>query len=823
MKRLLALLTAIVLMLCTLPVFGLSVYADTEASTPIIDSGECGESLTWEFNQAEETLTISGSGDMQTYAYISYIPWYKYKFEIKNIVLPQGLSSICNYAFYKCKSVTSVAIPEGVTSIGSHVFYNCTTLTEVNIPESVTSIGSYAFWGCSSLVSVDIPDSVAVIDNYTFYECTSLTQVYMPANIASIGNYAFYHCIGLKAIDLSDNITSIGDYAFCGCSGFTSVDIPDSMTGISSYVFYGCTDLETVDIPVSIRSVGEHAFYGCEKLKGIYNRSLLKITAGSTSYGYIAYYADEVKWLITDSGTGGESISWEFNGETDTLTFTGFGNMTDYTYYDAYYANIPWYKYRNQIKHIVLPEGITSIGNRAFYNLTSLVSVDIPQSVTIIGNNAFYNCIGLTSIEISENVVKIDYDAFKRCSGLELLTVHGDNQYYFSKDNCLINIANKELVHGCKNCIIPDDGSVISIGNKAFSGCIGLTSITIPDSIVSIGSYVFEDCLNLLSVTVGEGVTSIGNYAFNYCRNLKTVYNYSDLAITAGSDTYGGVALYADNVYKLPCLTHVGGVGSCTERAVCVNCGEEYSDALGHTPVESGNYDSTCEATGWENRTACRLCGEILTEGNVVDVKAHTYKTTTTKATLSKNGSIVTKCSVCSTQKSSSVIYKISSVALSATSYTYNGKVKKPAVTVKNSKGTKLVKGTDYTVSYAGSRKNVGKYKVTVTFKGNYSGSKTLYFTVNPTKTAVKKLTPATKALKVSITKKSAQVSGYQIQYSTAKSFSGAKALKVTGTFKTIKSLKAKKTYYVRVRTYKKVGSKVYYSAWSAAKKAKTK
>ena len=171
-------------------------------------------------------------------------------------------------------------------------------------------------------------------------------------------------------------------------------------------------------------------------------------------------------------------------------------------------------------------------------------------------------------------------------------------------------------------------------------------------------------------------------------------------------------------------------------------------------------------------------------------------------------------------------IRRINSVKLSATTYTYNGKVKTPTVTVKDTAGNKLVKNTDYTVKYATGRKNVGKYKVTVTFKGKYSGTKTLSFTIKPVKTTVSKLTAGKKSLKVNITKKSTQVTGYQVQYSTSKTFKSAK-IKTISSYKTtsttLKSLSAKKTYYVRVRTYKTVNGTKYYSGWSTYKYTKTK
>ena len=231
---------------------------------------------------------------------------------------------------------------------------------------------------------------------------------------------------------------------------------------------------------------------------------------------------------------------------------------------------------------------------------------------------------------------------------------------------------------------------------------------------------------------------------------------------------------------------------------------------------------ATCKATGVKTFT-CTVCRATKTQA--IAKVAHTYKTTTTQATTSKNGKIVKKCSTCGASGGTTTIYAAKTVKLSATSYTYNGKVKEPTVTVKDSKGKKLKNKVDYTVTYASGRKNVGTYKVTIKFKGRYKGSKTLTFKINPVKTSAK-LTAAKKALTVSISKKSTQVTGYQIQYATNKKFSKAKTTTVKSyktTKVTLKKLSAKKTYYVRVRTYKTVNGKKYYSGWSTVKHKKTK
>ncbi|MGN0531830.1 MAG: leucine-rich repeat protein [Eubacterium sp.] len=232
---------------------------------------------------------------------------------------------------------------------------------------------------------------------------------------------------------------------------------------------------------------------------------------------------------------------------------------------------------------------------------------------------------------------------------------------------------------------------------------------------------------------------------------------------------------------------------------------------------------ATCTEAGVKTYT-CTVCDATKTES--IPKLAHTYKAYTTRATTSSSGKIVTKCSVCGAVKSTQTIARISSVKLSGTSYTYNGKVKTPSVTVKNTAGKTLVKNTDYTVSYASGRKNVGKYAVKVTFKGKYSGTKTLYFTIKPKATSISSISAKSKGFTVKWYRRSTQTTGYQVQYSTSSKFTGPKTVtvsKYSTTSKTVSKLKAKKRYYVRVRTYKIVNGTRYYSSWSKYKTVTTK
>lgn len=207
-----------------------------------------------------------------------------------------------------------------------------------------------------------------------------------------------------------------------------------------------------------------------------------------------------------------------------------------------------------------------------------------------------------------------------------------------------------------------------------------------------------------------------------------------------------------------------------------------------------------------------------------VNTHSHTYKKYVTKATTSKDGKVVEKCSKCGKVKSTKTIYRIKKVSLSDTGYTYNGKAKKPSVTVKDSKGKKI-SSSSYTVTYASGRKNVGSYKVTIKFKGNYSGTVTKTFKINPPKTQITGLKAQKKGFRITLKNQKTQTTGYQIQYATDKNFRNAtlKAIKNSKNSAAYTNLKAGRKYYVRVRTYKTVSGKTYYSSWSDAKSVKTK
>lgn len=315
--------------------------------------------------------------------------------------------------------------------------------------------------------------------------------------------------------------------------------------------------------------------------------------------------------------------------------------------------------------------------------------------------------------------------------------------------------------------------------------------------------FQYADDINLNQTTYGSGVSGDDYFKFYIPEAaLIKVHFIHDYDKSVYNNSAWGLTLY-DNYYRDLQTTWVSGT-DCN-----INSETIY--------VPAGTYYLQIGEGFWGHKSDKEYNFEIITH-------THSFTEQITKATASTNGTIVEQCS-CGAVQSMTTIYSPETILLSSTSYTYDGTEKKPSVVVKDSAGREI-SPSDYVVSYANGRKNIGTYKVTLKFKGNYSGVISKAFKINPKPTSLSKLTSNSKKLTVKWNKRADQITGYQIQYSTSRKFSRSTTKTITQnsiTSVTYKGLKAKKEYYVRIRTYKKVSGTNYYSSWSPEKMVRIK
>ena len=483
----------------------------------IVDSGTCGENLTWTLDDAG-TLTISGTGAMSSYPPGTYTPWMDYTESVSHIIIKDGVTTIGYGAFSGFTKLKDVAIPASVTNIGAYAFADCSSLMQVfycvsgdigsgiilgsgntyltdaqftnhnwmdatvTAPKNCTLCGAtgetcdgkFMVWTLDSTGTLTIFGTGAMTDYWSYnYPWdtfrSSIVKIVISNGVTNIGNQAFMDCDSLTSVTIPDSVTSIGNNAFSRCIRLTNVTIPDNVTSIGDTAFYCCTSLTSINIPDSVTSIGGNAFMSTRLIYNVY---------------------DNAKYL---------------------------GNSKN-----IYHALI---------------ETISK----------SITSCQIHSDTKVIGHGAFIDCSHLTSITIPDSVTGIGVYAFGRCYSLSSVTI-GDG--------------------------------VTSIGKDAFQSCESLTSVSIPDGVSSIGDYAFQSCDSLTNVSIPASVTSIGDYAFRWCNRLARV-TYCGIAeqwekIWIGS--YNSALLRANRRYhavnervtKEPTYTTMG-----EKASICDVCGEE--------------------------------------------------------------------------------------------------------------------------------------------------------------------------------------------------------------------------------------------------------
>lgn len=558
-------------------------------------SGQCGNNLTWTLDNG--VLTISGTGamwdwDNEWYGFCGVLDQAD---EVTSVVVESGVTSIAYEAFNWLENMTSVTIPKTVTAIGCSAFLvGCDALTTINYAGTtsqwkkisstlslplatkvVCSNGTVtpALSGkCGKNVSYSISDDgvltisgTGAMNNFTYESDISdcpwhgvryaLKKIVVKEGVTSIGSYAFSFDLSVTDVTLPSSLKTIGNDAFLGCHGLTSVVIPEGVTSIGAYAFWRCTSLQTITVPASATKFGDHAFDTREYYDGSYHTQLTDIYyGGSRQQWYDAGGGDAALTDVTvhfngttgdiiDGGQCGDNATWYF--ADGTLTIKGSGAIYDYEYIQEdfrAYSTAPWCAW-DEVKHVVVEEGITHIGAYAFSILVGAESVSLPNSLKSIGDDAFFS-IGVSSLVIPDNVTEIGYYAFNACENLETITLPAGLREIgpcFIECDALKTInfggtMEQWLVCGGGQSTFPTTTSVVcqgggtlyrsgtcgnhltwtldSSGKLTISGTGDMSDYT-HDFENNIRTSPWADYRSMIrSIEIGSGVTHIGAWAF---------------------------------------------------------------------------------------------------------------------------------------------------------------------------------------------------------------------------------------------------------------------------------------------------------------------
>lgn len=497
----------------------------------ILIGGQCGSNASWSYHNG--TLIIRGSGAMNDYS-INGAPWTGFNSSITYLIVEEGITTTGTYAFYGM-NLNEISLPSTLKTIRGKSFLNCSSLTTAMLPEGLENIEVDAFAGCTNLSVLSLPSTLKTIGGDAF-QSTSITSVIIPSSVKSIAGNPFcctkistITVVGSQYFKVVDNVlytkngtrlvaypcastltkysvvegtTEIGQNAFYGQMNLSEIVIPEGVTQIGGYSSYRSNSLERVYIPSTVTTIGGNAYGLCPNLT-------IYCTPGSAAQSYATENNIPFEYY---GGKCGEAVYWTL--VDGALTISGTGEMYAYDWINN---KSPWYG-NSAIKSIRIKEGVTSIGYAAFCACEGLHNVTLPSSLTTIGDYAFDNDTSLTAINVASN-------------NRYFCSVNG---VLYSKDMKTIILCPPSAIRGTFN--IPN--GVVEIYKFAFKNCKDITTILIPESIKRIGAMAFFLCTKLEYINLHDGIESIGEGAFSDCSALTNI-NIPAKITRIESETFG--------------------------------------------------------------------------------------------------------------------------------------------------------------------------------------------------------------------------------------------------------------------------------------------
>ena len=308
-----------------------------------------------------------------------------------------------------------IAIPDGVTGIAAKAFYGNKTITGVTFPDSLTEIGEATFTGCTALESINWGHGLKTIENHAFASCGRIRQLVFPDGLRRIEQSAFSPCGALESVTFPESLEYIGEFAFSCCRALTSVSFPDSLEVIDRSAFSMCSRLREISLPNALKAIRRGTFLGCTMLKEINLASAVSQVENNAFSGcrnLLRVNVDPANpFLKSEDGIlysrDGKCLKYFPGGRLEIIIPEGVTEIGD----EAFYDNL-------NFDRISLPSGLKRIGRAAFYGCSELLKIDFPDSLKELGQSSFERCSKLTSLSIPDGVQSIASSSFRSCSKL---------------------------------------------------------------------------------------------------------------------------------------------------------------------------------------------------------------------------------------------------------------------------------------------------------------------------------------------------------------------------------------------------------------------